>query len=71
MRVRKKHCLIPPSATANVFLDLPENIGSCEVQRFNDLLRKSTDVFALNDDELGCTNVVSHKIDTKDHSPVG
>ena len=31
---------------------------------------KSTDVFALNDQELGCTNVVLHNIDTGDKPPV-
>ena len=27
-------------------------------------------MFALDDSELGCTNVVSHKIDTGDHHPI-
>ena len=51
-------------------LDLPDDIGSCEVDKFNELMKKSTDVFALNDTELGCTNVVSHKIDTGNHPPI-
>ena len=28
------------------------------------------DVFALTDDELDCTDVVTHKIDTGDHPPI-
>ena len=34
------------------------------------LLKESTDVFALNDSELGCTNTVQHSIDTGDHVPI-
>ena len=30
-------------------------------------MRKSTDVLALDDSELGCTDVVYHKIETGDH----
>ena len=30
----------------------------------------STDVFALDDNELGCTSVASHQIDTGDHHPI-
>ena len=40
------------------------------MNKFNELIKKSTDIFALNDSELSCTSVVTHKIDTGDHSPV-
>ena len=31
------------------------------------LLKESTDVFAINDSKLGCTNIVHHAIDTGNH----
>ena len=34
------------------------------------LLTEYRDVFALADDELGCTSVVQHSIDTGDHAPI-
>ena len=36
----------------------------------NKLLREYSDVFALNDSELGCTDVICHRIETGDHVPV-
>ena len=51
-------------------LDLPDDENSCEVEKFIELMKRSTDVFALDDNELGCTNVVSHRIDTGDHRPI-
>ncbi len=33
------------------------------------LVRTYSDVFALNDQELGCTDVVKHVIKTGDHHP--
>ena len=51
-------------------LELPDKLGACEAEKLSDLLRKSTDVFALDDSELGCTDVVCHKIETGDHAPV-
>ena len=41
-----------------------------QIENFKQLLMKSTDVFALNDSELGCTDVVSQNIDTGDKLPV-
>ena len=38
------------------------------MNKFNELMKRSTDVFALDNSELGCTNVVSHKVDTGDHT---
>ncbi len=34
------------------------------------LLEEYSDVFALDDSELGCTNLVQHVIDTGDHPPI-
>ena len=56
--------------TLQKVLDLPEDVNSCQVEKFNEILKRSTDVFALDNSELGCTNVVSHKIDTGDHHPI-
>ena len=33
------------------------------MEKLNDLLKKSTDIFALDESELGCTDVVCHKIE--------
>ena len=33
---------------------------SSEMKEFNELMKKSTDIFALDDSELGCTNVTNH-----------
>ena len=51
-------------------LDLPDDVNSSEIVQFNVLMKESTDVFALVDNELGCTNVVSHKIDTGYHHSI-
>ena len=48
-------------------LDFPDNLDALQVEK---LLKKSTDVFALNDSELGCTDIVTHNIDTGDKPPV-
>ena len=48
-------------------LELPGGLSACEAEKLNNLLRKCTDVFAS---ELGCTDIVCHKIDTGDHEPV-
>ena len=49
---------------------MPDGMSACEADQFQQLIKRSTDVFALNDDELGCTNMVSHRIDTGEHPPV-
>ena len=45
-------------------LDFPDTLDAYQIENFKQLLMKSTDVFALNDSELGCTDVVSHIIST-------
>jgi len=35
-----------------------------------DLVGAYSDVFALNDSELGCTDIVQHVIETGDHPPI-
>ena len=51
-------------------LELPDQLGDDELKQLKELLRESADVFALDDSELGCTDLVRHVIDTGDHSPV-
>ena len=52
-------------------LSLPEStLSAKEVFELESLLKESTDVFALDDSELGCTSLVCHSIDTGDHMPV-
>ena len=41
-----------------------------EFQDFETFLLENHDVFALSDDELGCTDVVQHHIETGDISPI-
>ena len=41
-----------------------------ERAKLDDLLEEFSDIFALDDSELGCTNVVQHTIDTGNHSPI-
>ena len=48
-------------------LDGLDGLDACEVEK---LMRKSTDVLALDDSQLGCTDVVYRKIETGDHLPV-
>ena len=40
------------------------------MEQLKELVRDSADVFALDDSELGCTDLVRHVIDTGDHSPI-
>ena len=51
-------------------LHFPDNLDALQVEKFEQLLKKSTDVFALNNSELGCTDIVSHNIDTGDKPPM-
>ena len=48
----------------------PENIAQQELGQFKALITEYRNVFALADDELGCTLVVQHSIDTGDHAPI-
>ena len=52
-------------------LDLPESKYSPEeMTKLKGLLKESTDIFALNDSELGYTDIVRHSIDTGNHMPI-
>ena len=52
-------------------LDLPvDKLNPVELEKLKEVLAESTDVFALDDSELGCTGLVQHSIDTGDHHPV-
>ena len=57
-------------ATLTKMLDLPDDVNPSEMNKFDELIKKSTDIFALDDSELGCTNVTSHRIETGDHRPI-
>ena len=41
-----------------------------EVLKLKALIEEFSDVFALNDSELGCTDVLKHSIDVGGHSPI-
>ena len=47
-----------------------EHLTETEQQSLKQLLADYADVFALNPSELGTTSLVTHTIDTGDHSPV-
>ena len=52
-------------------LGLPvDKLDTVELGKLREVLAESTDVFALDDSELGCTSLVQHSIDTGDHPPV-
>ena len=80
---RKGSVIVPAHACVNALLntserydtlmkvlDLPDDVNPSEMKEFNELMEKSIDIFALDDSELGCTNVTSHRIDTGDHQPM-
>ena len=49
-------------------LELPrEKLSEDQYQQLRELLEEYSDVFALSDSELGCTNLAKHVIDTGDH----
>ncbi len=41
-----------------------------EIQQLEQLVRENSDVFALDNSELGHTDVVQHFVDTGDHRPI-
>ena len=41
-----------------------------QYQQLKELLKEYSDVFALSDSELGCTDLVKHFIDTSEHRPI-
>ena len=51
-------------------LTWPEGLDQGELNELKQLVMEFDDVFALTDDELDCTDVVTHKIDTGDHPPI-
>ena len=52
-------------------LNLPlENLSSTEAMKLKKLLEEFSDVFALDDTELGCTDAFRHGINTGDHAPI-
>ena len=52
-------------------LGLPEGkLSSPQVAELKALLQEYSDVFALDDSELGCTDIVCHSINTGDHCPI-
>ena len=52
-------------------LDMPvDKLNPVELEKLKEVLAESTDVFALDDSELGCTSLVQHSIDTGDQLPV-
>lgn len=52
-------------------LKLPEHTLTAEQSdQLQKLLKEYADVFALNKSELGCCDLVQHKIDTHGHSPI-
>lgn len=52
-------------------LELPvDRFTESEANQLRNLIREFSDVFALDDSELGCTDVVHHAIDTGDHPPI-
>ena len=51
-------------------LEIPQNrLTDNKFQQLKRLLDELSDVFALSDSELGCTDLVKHFIDTGDHQP--
>ena len=52
-------------------LSLPESdVNPAQMVQLKKLLADNTDVFALNDVKLGCTDLVQHAIETGSHSSV-
>ena len=61
-----------PGRTQHVMDVLQLTPGSLSPEQFNSLKRliaDNADVFALNDAELGHTDLVQHQVDTGDHHP--
>ena len=52
-------------------LNFPLNsLSPDEARRLRRLVGEFSDVFALDDSELGCTDVLRHSVDTGDHLPI-
>ena len=48
----------------------PDSLSSDEVMQLKNLISEFSDVFALDDSELGCTNILQHSVNTRDHPPI-
>ena len=48
----------------------PDDLKPEESEALKQLIAEYDDVFALTDVELGCTDRVTHKIDTGEHAPI-
>jgi len=54
-----------------IWIVVNEQMDECSnPQKIKELLGELTDVFALDDSELGCTKVIKHTIDTCNHPPI-
>ena len=52
-------------------LNLPlESLSLAEANLLKPLIEEFSDIFALDDTELGCTDILTHGIDTGDHAPI-
>ena len=47
-----------------------EKLSAEENEQLNTLIVELSDVFALDDTELGCTQLVKHSINTRDNAPI-
>ena len=52
-------------------LSLPEKgLTKAQLKKLEKFLIDSNDVFSLHEDDLGCTSLVQHRVDTGDHNPI-
>ena len=54
----------------NALIVPSRRLSTEETQQLKAVITEFSDVFALNDSELGCTDLVTHNIDTGDHKPI-
>lgn len=47
-----------------------EKLSNEKNEKLKELIMDFSDVFALDDTELGCTKLIEHTIDTGDHAPI-
>ena len=64
--LQSKHCPILLQLLQS--LELP--VSPVELDKLKEVLAEATDTFALDDLELGCTNLVRHTIHTENHTPI-
>ena len=50
-------------------LDSNSHLSSTQMEQLHKLLAKNNDVFSQNDQDLGCTDVVKHRIELTDNTP--